>query len=209
MKTKLNLCLISALCLSALTLQAARSERVLTIAFSGFYQGTNRFGDDLAIPFRSTTKDFLDEISFTTGQNFKGGALLMVESLDDTNAPTQIVARKGTNELEVSEFFQFTKNDNFVFTETFFRGATSSQTFYAIDNFFFSTLAADPEGLEVTFKSFSQDTSRFFATRIGGQLYNVVSTSLRTDGVGELSSGGSFTGPIRGYNSIGAPKFYP
>ena len=105
--TKLSFCVAVALCVTTLKIQAATSERLLTIALSGFDQFVDQnTGDDVAVPFRLTTKDILARITDATGTNVDGAVLVVIDSLDDTNAMSQIVARTATFQLDVTDFFR-------------------------------------------------------------------------------------------------------
>ena len=210
--TKLSLCIAIFTCVTATKLSAATSERLLTFTLSGYFQDFNpRTGDDVAVPFRITTRDILEEISLSTGTNVMGGVLVVVDSLDDTNALTQIYARPSLNqivgEINVTDLFDIQQSGD-VRSTRFSRNVFKSATFYAIDSFLFSTIV-DDVGLELLFQGLSRETQAASTRTIGGFRRSVVSANMKSDGNGELFSGNGFIGPIKGSIKIGPPKFYP
>ncbi|MEO6183804.1 MAG: hypothetical protein ABIP71_12030 [Verrucomicrobiota bacterium] len=211
MKTahKFLFCLASVLSLTALRTEAAQSERLLTISLSGFFQDQDVFGNDKAFPFRATTKDFLEEISIATGGlDFTNGLLVVIESLTDTNLPSQIVARKGINQVDVTDLFTV-ENGEDVHTSKYVANSFRSATFYAIDQFKFETMSVDTNGVSLDMQLFSKETQRVLAKAIGTTRFDVISSTIASDGNGELHSGGALVGPVKGTIKIGAPRFVP
>lgn len=204
MKTILTFALAVAAAISAIPARAASSERAITVTLSGFAQ-TNSASGDLAMSFRATTKDLLQEISIATGTNLTTAKLFLVQdSIDDTNSSLRVVAKTSSNSVDVTQFFEFDPGDNFVDTTT-----ATTTIIYAIDSFHFSTSEVDPNGLDLDFQGLSKETQRSALVKIGANKVPALSTSIKTDGIGELRAGGGFVGPLKGSISIGAPKFYP
>lgn len=218
MKTisRLSVCVVTALCLTAFTIHAApRSERLLTLTLTGFDQFVNQTtGNDVAVPFRATTKDFLFQITDATGTNVDGGVLVVIDSLDETNGLTKIVARTKVIEVDVTDFFPISQGD-FVQTTKFVGNELRSATFYAIDQFQFSSVTeapGDTNGIDLILQGFTKETQRVGNRKIGGVLRSVTSSALRSDGNGELLdyvSTNRFLSPFKGTVTIGAPKFFP
>jgi hypothetical protein len=206
---------LAAISFASFNVEAAQTERAINFALTGFVQTNNLVGPVVS-PFRVTTRDILVEIGLTTGQDFTFGSLLLVESVDDTNIPPKVVARKLTNQLDVSEFFPFMATESFPFqygeavaTETATRG-----TFYGIDHFEFSTLAADTNGFALEFQGFSRETLVAVTKFIGTTPVPLISGNLRSDGNGEMRflddlGTNSFFGPVKGNIRIGPPKLVP
>lgn len=195
--------------------QAATSERLLTIALKGFDQFVDqRTGDDVAIPFRLTTKDILFQITDATGTNVDGAVLIAIDSLDDPNIPTRIVARTRFLQLDVSDFFSITQGE-FVRTVKFsgniFRGAT----YYAIDQFQFTSVFSTPgdtNGIDLLLQGFSKETQRVQTKTIGGFRQVVTSSTLQSKGNGDLLdfvSTDRFVSPFEGTVRFGSARFYP
>ncbi|MEO5801959.1 MAG: hypothetical protein ABIR24_00395 [Verrucomicrobiota bacterium] len=201
--SKWCLCLAVALSGASIQLQAAQTERLLTFALTGFRQDEDALGNPKAIPFRASTRDVLEEIELATGASVTNGILLMVESLDDTNAPIQIVARKGTSDFIVTDLFTFTYGEA-VSTDLGTRG-----TFYAIDQIEFSTLNVDTNGLTLQFQGFTKETQATVTKRLGTTPVEFVTKTFNTIGNGELRFIDSFFGPVKGTVKLGAPKLVP
>lgn len=217
MKTisKLFLCVAVALFLTAFKIQAATSERLLTITLTGFDQFIDQTtGDDVAVPFRATTKDFLFQITDATGTNVDGGVLVVIDSIDDPDALTQIVARTETVEIDVTDFFPITQGES-VQTTKFVGDVLRSTTFYAIDHFQFNSVTSIPgetNGIDLTLQGFTKETQRVVPKTIGGVPRSVTSSALKSDGNGELqdfATTNRFLSPFRGTIKIGVPKFFP
>ncbi|MEO7300899.1 MAG: hypothetical protein ABI042_20220 [Verrucomicrobiota bacterium] len=194
---------------AVLSAHAAQSERIINIALSGYTQSKNPKGDAQAIPFRKTTKDFLEEISLVKSQDFTNGILVMVDHPDDTNSLPQIFARKGATQTDVTDLFTITQADNYVVTSKYPSGAFRSAAYYAIDHFRFNSFNADPNGVDLTLKVFSKETQLASSKMISSVKTPVTTTAIRSDGVGEMRSAGVFVAPIKGFVTIGAPKFLP
>jgi hypothetical protein len=213
MKTiiKLGLCVAIAASLSTFKAAAATSERLLTFTLSGFYQ-TNGLSGEVAAPFRATTKDIVAELAATLGTNLTNGALLVIDSLDDTNVLTKIVARSKTktetNEVDVTEFFQFDQGEA-VATTKYVTNVLKSATFYAIDHFQFSTLGTDTNGFELKFQGLTKESQRASVKPIGVDKREVISSTIKSDGTGEFRFVDVLFGPVKGSVAIGAPKFFP
>ena len=206
MITKLICCIAIALFLSTFRTQAASAERKLTLTLSGFFQDESGFGDEVAVPFRITTKDVLEEISLATGSNVTDGVLLVIESIGEENSSTRIVARTSTVELDVTEFFKIDQGND-VRTTKYSGDALKSATFYAVDQFLFSTLSAN--GVELKLQGFTKETQKTAAKKIGTDQFSVVSTSTKSDGNGELRSFDGSIAPVKGSITVGSPKFVP
>ncbi len=208
---KLTFCLAIGLSFATFKAQAAVSERLLTLTLSGLLQEFDNFGDEIAIPFRVTTRDILEEISIHSGQNVRNGVLVVVDSIDDANATRQIVARRSFNdlggELNVTDLFLIDQGAD-VRTARYSGNALRSATFYAIDLIQFSTLF-ESDGITLTFQGFSRENQRVTVQRIGNNRVTVTSSNLTSDGNGELESGNGFIGPVKGNIKIGVPKFFP
>ena len=213
--TKISFFVAAALCVTAFKIQAATSERLLTIALSGFDQFVDQnTGDDIAVPFRLTTRDVLERITDATGTNVDSAVLIVIDSLDNTNALTQIVARTATFQLDVTDFFPISQGE-FVRTVKFagnnFRGAT----YYAIDQFQFSAVTSTPgdtNGIDLTLQGFTTETQRVLTKNIGHIRQVVTSSTLKSEGNGELMdfvSTNRFVSPFKGTVKIGAAKFFP
>lgn len=209
------LCFVCAVCAASINIDAAQIERPITFALTGFAQSTNRLGDSKAVPFRFTTKDVLFEIGLATQQDFTGGALIWIESLDDTNAPLRIVVRKGGSELDLYgtnvtfNFFDVVGAEEAVVTERFLRGTLKGRTFYAIDQFVFSTLGATNDGRDLTLQGFSKESQAAYTKTLGGTVFTGFSSSLTSDVNGELSDAIGLLGPVKGRIKVGSPKFVP
>jgi hypothetical protein len=202
-KLILGFALISAM--SAFNARAQSSERAITVAFTGYLQSLSTTGSDLAMPFRVATKDLLDEIGFATGTNLINGKLFLVQdSINDTNASLRVIARDASNTVEVTDFFEIEPGTNFVDT------VTTSTTIYAIDAFHFFTTNVDVQGIDLTFQGLSKESQRNLLAKIGTNKVPVLSTSVKSTGIGELRKGNNvFVGPLKGTVTIAAPKFYP
>ena len=196
------------LSLASMQVEAAQSERLLNIALSGFFQDQDLLGNDKAVPFRATTKDFLEEISIATGGDYTNGLLVVVNSIPETNAPAQIFARKGSNQVDVSDLFNIINGDE-VHTSRYVTNSFRSATFYAIDQFKFETMKLDTNGVKLDMQVFTKEMQVVQAKMIGTNHLNVVSASLASDGNGELHDAGGLVGPIKGTIRIGVPKFVP
>ena len=213
--TRLLICFACVLCAGSINVSAAQIERPITFALTGFVQSTNRLGDPKAAPFRFTTKDVLVEISLATQQDFTDGALIWIEPLDDTNAPLRIVARKGSSELDLYgtnvtfNFFDVVGAEEAVVTERFLRGTLRSRTFYAIDQFVFSTLGATNDGRDLILQGFSKESQAAYTKTLGGTVFTGFSSGLTSDVNGELSDAIGLLGPVKGKIRIGLPKFVP
>ncbi|MEP6662191.1 MAG: hypothetical protein ABJC04_00885 [Verrucomicrobiota bacterium] len=184
--------------------QAVQSERLLSFTMSGFYQGTTIGGAEQAIPFRLNTRDILDEISLTTGQDFSRGLLLIIEDLD-SETPMKIVARNGANQLDVTAYFEIEQGPD-VRTTRYLASNFASATFYAIDKFLFSTINGE-EGLYLNFQGLTKESQRTGRATINRVRYEVVTSIFCTDGVAELDAGSGFIGPIKGTIRTLAEKF--
>jgi hypothetical protein len=208
--TKWLLCVAVVLSAAALKLQAAQTERLVTFALTGYVQTNNSIGDPLALAFRATTKEVLEEISLTTGQDFNNGVLLLIESLDDTNAAAQFVARKViarvTNELDVTELFPFSFGDE-VATLRYSGDTLKNATFYAIDDFAFDTLAVTNAGIVLDLQGFSKQTEIAFTKTVGASTFSGFAANLTSDVNGELRDAIGLIGPVKGKLKIGPPKF--
>jgi hypothetical protein len=183
---------------------------MISFALSGFLQDFDLNDNPKAVPARLTTKGVLEEISYATGQDFTNGVLLLIESLDDINAPSQIVARKVTdgvtNQLDVSDFFDVTFGE--AVTSERVSGATlTGATFYAIDHFLLNTLAFTNGGFAVDLQGFSRDTQTAFTKNVGGTTFNGFASKLSSDVNGEVSDSIGLLAPVKGKFMIGAPKF--
>ncbi len=55
----------------------------------------------------------------------------------------------------------------------------------------------------------SKETQRVLAKTIGTNRLEVVSSTLASDGNGELHASGALVGPVKGTIKIGVPKFVP
>ena len=217
MKTIINFSLGTFIALAVLVsdVQAATSERLLTIALKGFDQFVDqRTGDDVAIPFRLTTKDLLFQITDATGTNVDGAVLIAIDSLDDPNAVTRIVARTSDFQLDVSDFFSITQGESVrtvKFSGNIFRGAT----YYAIDQFQFSAVFSTPgdtNGIDLLLQGFSKETQRVQTRKIGGVRQVVTSSTLNSTGNGDLLdfvSTNRFVSPFEGAVRFGSARFYP
>lgn len=208
---KILFCLATVLLLTAVRTEAAQSERLITIMLGGFFQDQDLLGNDKASPFRATTKDFLEEISVAKGGlDFTNGVLLIIESITDTNLPSQIVARKGSNQVDVTDFFKV-RNGADVHTSKYVTNSFKSAIFYAIDQFEFETQSADPNGVKLEMQLNSKETQKALVAIIGTNRFNVVSSTIMSDGNGELRSGvhDDLVGPVKGMIKVGIPKFVP
>ncbi len=217
MKTisKLSVCVAVALCATAFEVRAATSERLVTITLTGFDQYVDQTtGDDVARPFRITTKDFLYQITDATGINVDGGVLIAIDSLDNPDALTRIVARTKMREVDVTDFFPISQGES-VRTVKYVGNDLRSATFYAIDQFQFSSVTSTPgdtNGIDLILQGFTKETQRVLTTRIGGVPYSVTSSILSSEGNGDLLdyvSTNRFLSPFKGTVKFGAPKFYP
>lgn len=217
MKTIINFSLGTFMALAVLVseVQAATSERLLTIALKGFDQFVDqRTGDDVAIPFRLTTRDLLFQITDATGTNVDGGLLIAIDSLDDPDAPTRIVARTRDVQLDVSDFFTITQGE-FVRTVKFSRNIFRGATYYAIDQFQFSAVFSthgDTNGIDLLLQGFSKETQRVQTKKIGGVRQVVTSSTLKSKGNGDLLdfvSTNRFVSPFEGTVRFGSARFYP
>ncbi len=214
MKTiiKLGFCIAIAFCLSTFETHAVTTERLLTFTLSGFFQSRDTFGNELAAPFRSTTKDIVSEIAATVGTNLTNGVLIVVDSIDDTNILTKIIARSKTttrtNEVDATQFFQFDQGEGVASTK-YVTNVLKSATFYAIDHFQFSTLVTDTNGYELSFQGFSKESQLSSVKTIGINKREVISSNVKSDGNGEFRFVDSLFGPVKGSIKIGTPKFIP
>lgn len=189
-------------------IKAAQSERTITFALSGFLQGDDGFGNDKALPFRYTTKDVLLEIGFFKGMDFTNGTLLLIDSLTDTNAGSKIVARKGFNEVEVTDLFQINQGEE-VHSSRYIADVFKSATIYSIDFLEFQTLNTDTNGLALQMQLFGKETQTALSKLVGPDRFNVVSANLAFDGNGEIFDQFGLIGPLKGKVKIGSPKFVP
>lgn len=190
-------------------IEAAQSERTISFALSGFLQGQDLQGNDKAIPFRYTTKDVLLEIGFFEGGlDFTNGSLLLIDSLTETNVPSRIIARKGTNEVDVSGLFQINQGEG-IQSSRFVTNTLKSATIYSIDFLEFQTLSFDTNGLALQMQLFAKETQRALIARAGINRFDVISASLAFDGNGEISDQFGLLGPLKGTVRIGLPKFVP
>lgn len=218
MKTNIKLSVFAgmALFVSAFNIiHAATSERLLTITLTGFDQFVSETtGDDVALPFRATTKDFLFQITDATGINVDGGVLVVIDSLSETNVLTKIVARTAAGDLDVTDFFPISQGQP-VQTAKFVGNDLRSATFYAIDQFQFNSVTeapGDTNGIDFTLQGFTKETQRVINKNIGGVSSAVTTSSLKSDGNGELLdfvSTNVFLSPFKGTVKIGPPKFFP
>jgi len=206
MITKACCCITFALLLSTFGTEAATSERSLSLALSGFFQDETALGDEVTVPFRVTTRDILEEISIATGTNVTDGVLLVIESLDEEGGAARIVARSQTAEVDATDFFELNQGSD-VRTTKFSGNTFKSATFSAVDQFVFSTLSVN--GIELKVQTFTQESQRAGVKKVGANQFNVVVTSTKSDGNGELRSSSGFIGPVKGSIKIGSPKFVP
>ena len=197
------------------TAEGAQTERSITFALSGFFEDINTdFIPSVtnAVPFRATTKDILNEISDTTGQDFSNGVLLLIESLpQDTNSTSKVVARKKiaigvTNELNVSEFFIVDFGEE-VKSLRSSGGFLRSKTLYANDQFQFSTLGNPNGDIALTLQGFSRQMEVAFRRTISETIFTGLAANLTSDVNGEVFKSTGFVGPVKGRFTIGAPKF--
>jgi hypothetical protein len=195
---------------------AAQIERPMNFALKGFIQRTNLLGDFVASPFRLTTKDILLEIGIATQQDFTGGVLLWIESLDDTNAPARIVARKVlngiTNQLDVADtngfsFFLVEPGEEAVITDRFVGATLKSSVFYAIDQFQFSTLDVTNDGRELILQGFTKETLSAYTKIVQGNTFAGFASNLSSDVNGEYRDAIGLLGPVIGKFKIGWPKY--
>ncbi|MEO6035709.1 MAG: hypothetical protein ABIQ35_10680 [Verrucomicrobiota bacterium] len=146
MKPILQSCCWAAAALLAFScdLSAATSERLLSITLTGVDQFVDQTtGDDVAIPFRITNRDILARITDATGTNVDNALLVVIDSLDDTNILTQIVARTAFFQVDVTDFFPIDQGESVrtvKYAGNNFRGAT----YFAIDHFQFSAVVSSP-----------------------------------------------------------------
>ena len=199
--TKWILCFAIASSVASFKLDAAQTERLITFSLTGFRQDEDAFGNPKAVPFRVATRDILEEIQLATGVPVTNGVLVMVESLDDTNAPIQVVARKGTDQFDVTDLFTFIYGES-VTTDLGTRG-----TFYAIDQIGFSSLNVDTNGYEIQFQGFTRESQALVTRRLGTASIPFLARNLTTTGNGELRFlDNVLFGPLKGTIRIGAPK---
>lgn len=206
MKTlKLFLCIACAFSITA-RIHAEQSERSLTLKLSGYFQGEDTSGNDKAVPFRFTTKEVLNELSFFTGVDLRGGMLLIIDSITDTNVASQIVVRKGTDQVDVTDLFDIDQGGA-VYSSKLVADVLKSATLYSIDFFQFQTLNTDTNGLDLQLQLFSRESQRALVKRIGGNQFDVVSSTLAFDGNGELRDQFGLFAPVKGTVKIGSPKY--
>lgn len=217
MKTTIKtlLCAFAGLAFLQSESKAATSERLLTISLKGYDQYVNqRTGDDVALPFRLTTKDIIFQITDATGTNVDGAVLIAIDSLDDPNAMTKIVARTRFFELDVTDFFAITQGESVRtvrYSGNTFRGAT----YYAIDQFQFSAVVSSPgntNGIDLVLQGFTREQQRAQTKKIGRISHVVTSSTLSSKGNGDLLdfvSTNRFVSPFEGTVKFGAARFYP
>lgn len=206
MITKWVCCIAIVLFISTFETQAASAERRLTIALSGYYQDVNPLGDAVAVPFRITNVDILDEISLATRTNVTGGVLLVINSLDGDDSPSRIVACTPSVELDVTEFFQLDQGSDVRTTKTV-ANVLKSATIYAIDQFSFSTI--DDNGFELQLQGFTKETQKWGLKKIGVEQFTVGASSIASVGTGQIRWPDESTAPVKGTFKVSAPKFVP
>ena len=206
MITKWVCCIAVVLFISTFETQAASAERRLTIALSGYYQDENPLGDAVAVPFRITNADVLDEISIATRTNVTGGVLLVVNSLDIEDSPSRIVVRTPSFELDVTEFFQLDQGSDVRATKSV-GNVLKSATIYAIDQFSFSTI--DDNGFELQLQGFTKETQKWGLKKIGAEQFTVGASSIASAGTGQIRWPDESIAPIKGTFKVSAPKFVP
>lgn len=190
----------------ATEVRAAQSEQTITFAVKGFIQGQDSRGNDKAIPFRFTTKDVLLEISaFEGGIDLTNGKLVLINSIDDTNAASRIVARKGTTEVDVTDLFVIDQGDE-VHTSKYVNDVFKNATIYSVDSVEFQTLDLDTNGLALEMQTFTKESQRAVTKKLGPDRFSVVSSSLSFDGNGEIFDQFGLLGPLKGKVKISAPK---
>jgi hypothetical protein len=191
----------------ATKVRAAQSEQTITFALSGFIQGKDSRENDKALPFRYTTKDVLTEIGFFEGGiDLTNGKLVLINSIDDTNVASRIVARKGTTEVDVTDLFVIDQGEE-VHTSRYVSDVFRNATIYSVDSVQFQTLDLDTNGLALEMQTFSKESQHAVTKKIGIDRFSVVSSSLSFDGNGELFDQFGLLGPLKGKVKIGAPKF--
>lgn len=192
---------------TATQVRAAQSEQTITFALSGFIQGKDSHENDKALPFRYTTKDVLTEIGFFEGGiDLTNGKLVLINSIDDTNVASRIVARKGSTEVDVTDLFVIDQGEE-VHTSKYVNDVFRNATIYSVDSVQFQTLDSDTNGLALELQTFSKESQRAITKKIGIDRFSVVSSSLSFDGNGELFDQFGLLGPLKGKVKIGAPKF--
>jgi len=185
---------------------AEQSEQIITLSLSGFYQGQDSLHNDRAVSFRYTTKDLISEIGFFTGRDLSNGTLLLINSISDTNALSRFVVRTKTTEVDVTDLLVINQG-NEVHTSKLAAGVFKSATLYSIDAFQFNTLDTDTNGLVLDLQLFARESQRATVKKVGGSLFDVVSSTLAFDGNGEINDQYGLLGPVKGTLKIGASKY--